>query len=167
MPVCLIAAVSSNGVIGNEFNEMPWEPILEDLKNFRDVTTGNTIVMGARTFESLGSKPLPNRTNVVFTRRLKPEYPKNEKVRYYTNETDFLGDFDLEKEDIYIIGGSNVFKMFLPLATNMLITEINKAYIGNVKFPDFDKRKWSKEVLDSSSQGDINFDFVEYTRSLV
>jgi dihydrofolate reductase len=163
MSVSLIAAVASNGVIGNELNEMPWEPILEDLKNFRDITTGNIIVMGARTFESINCIPLPNRVNVVFTRRIKPEYPRKGVV-YFNNESDFLKAYDVVKDDIFIIGGSNIFKMFMPIADSMYLTEIKKAYIGNIKFPTINKKEWNKEVLATSKQGDIEFDFTEYTR---
>jgi len=166
MTICLIAAVAENGTIGNELNELPWEPLIEDLKNFRDVTTGNIIVMGSKTFESIGSKPLPNRKNVVFTRRIKPEYP-TKNVEYFNNEVDFLNAYDVVEDDIYIIGGSSIYNMFLPIADFMLLTEINKSYMGNIKFPDFDKDEWERSVLDSGIQDDVSFNFVEYFRKYI
>lgn len=163
MPVCLIAAVASNKTIGNSLNELPWSPIAEDLKNFRDITTGNIIVMGAKTFESIGSVPLPNRTNIVFTRRVKPEYPKKG-VIYFDNEVDFLKAYDVVAEDIYIIGGSSLFETFLPIADSMWLTEIKKDFEGNIKFPSFKEEEWERSVVESSSQGDLEFDFVDYFR---
>lgn len=166
MPICLIAAVSSNGVIGNELNEMPWEPLVEDLKNFRDVTTGNIIVMGAKTFESIGSLPLPHRQNVVFTRRIKAEYPKKG-VTYVSSEVEFLNKYDVIEENIFIIGGAQLYNMFLPIADLMYLTQIDKNYLGNIKFPRFDKKEWNKEVLESSRQRDISFKFCEYVRKVL
>ena len=163
MPICLIAAVASNGTIGNELNEMPWEPILEDLKNFRDITVGNIIVMGSKTFESIGSSPLPNRTNVVFTRRIKPEYPKKG-VEYFSNEVDFLKKYDRYSDDIFIIGGSSIFSMFMPIADSMWLTEIKKSFLGSIKFPKIVSDEWERSVVSSSSQGDLEFDFVDYFR---
>jgi len=161
MPVTLIAAVSSNGVIGNELNEMPWDPLVEDLKNFRDVTSGNIIVMGARTFESINCMPLPNRINVVFTRRIKSEYPKKG-VIYFTNEVDFLNAYNVVEDDIFIIGGASLYSTFLPIADTILLTEIDKTYMGNIKFPTFDKTEWTRSVIGSGKQGNVSFNFVEY-----
>ena len=166
MPVCLIAAVASNGTIGNDYNEMPWEPLIEDLKNFRDATTGNIVVMGARTFESLNCMPLPNRKNVVFTRRIKPEYP-TKGVVYYKTEVDFLNDYDVVEDDIFIIGGASIYANFLPIADSLLITEIHKDYQGKIKFPHFNKNEWIRDMISSEQQGDVKFDFIEYSRKVL
>jgi len=166
MSVCLIAAVSKNGVIGNEFNEMPWAPLIEDLKNFREATTGNIIVMGARTYESIGSKPLPNRENVVFTRRIKEEYD-TKGVKFFSNEVDFLNAYNLEYDDIYIIGGSHLFKMFINIADTMLLTEIDKEYVGNIKFPDIENKEWDRAVIGKGTQEDVSYNFVEYNRKVL
>jgi len=166
MPLILIAAKASNNVIGTSTNELPWEPLVEDLKNFRDITTGNIIVMGARTYESIGSKPLPNRENVVFTRRIKPEYD-TKGVKFFSNEVDFLNAYNLEYDDIYIIGGSHLFKMFINIADTMLLTEIDKEYVGNIKFPDIENKEWDRAVIGKGAQEDVSYNFVEYNRKVM
>lgn len=163
--ITLIAAVSNNMVIGTDRNEMPWEPLMEDLKLFKEVTQGNVIIMGSKTFESIGCLPLRERVNVVLTRHRKSFYTAPYVyLRYYDSVDKVLEDFKKEDE-LFVIGGGEVFSLFLPIADTLLLTEVdvdvpeNK---GTVKFPKFDKSVWQKDTYGTVVQNDIKYTFAEY-----
>lgn len=142
--VSLIAAVAENGVIGKD-NWMPWE-IKSEFKYFKDTTIGHPIVMGRKSFEALG-KPLPKRTNIIVTR------DKN-----YTAEGAFVVNtledgIDMARgiaekdgvKEIFIGGGSEIYRLSLPHADLLYLTEIHLSPEGDTHFPTFDKNEW-KEV---------------------
>lgn len=127
----MICACSSNGVIGKD-NTLIWK-VPGDLKRFKDLTTGHTVVMGRKTFESIG-KPLPNRNNVVITRN--PEY-KIEGCEIIHNDTAIKEIVDRsKKEDIFVIGGGNVYTQFLPYTDVIELTYIDKEFEGDTFFPE-------------------------------
>jgi Dihydrofolate reductase len=121
----IIVAMDKNDLIGND-NELPWY-LPADLKYFKEITMGKTVVMGRKTFESIG-KPLPNRENIVLTR------DKNLKIDgcIVINSKE-----ELEKlnKDIFIIGGSEIFKIFLDDIDEIYVTKIEHEFFGNVYFP--------------------------------
>lgn len=128
----MVAAVALNGVIGmSQQNKMPWH-LPSDLKRFKAVTTGKTIVMGRRTFESIGSKPLPNRRNVVITSD--PHFTWRYKVPTYKS---VAAAFLQEKDpDLYVIGGQRVFEeadSLIPYSYFITLVMANPP--GDVKFP--------------------------------
>lgn len=135
MSLTLIWAMAKNRVIGRD-NKLPWR-LPSDLAFFKAQTTGKIIVMGRKTWESMGSKPLPNRTNLVLTRD-KAFKPKGAEAIYSIEQV-----LELSKEqEVMIIGGSEIFLLFLPLADRLLVTLINEEIEGDVVMPDFDLSKF-------------------------
>lgn len=133
--ISIIVAVAQNGVIGGD-NTLLWH-ISEDLKHFKAVTTGHPVVMGRKTFESLG-RPLPNRVNVVVTRQ-QIEIPGCTVVH---SLEEGLALFPAE-EEVFIIGGAQIYAAALPLAGRFYLTRVMHLYEGDTRFPDWDEREWT------------------------
>lgn len=133
--ITLIVAVADNGVIGRE-NGLPWH-LPEDLKRFKRLTLGKPVVMGRRTFESIG-RPLPGRHNIVVTRD--PEY-RREGVTVVHD----IGDAERAAggaEEIMIIGGAELFRLFLPRAGRVHLTRVHGVVNGDVFWPTLDESRW-------------------------
>lgn len=159
MNIVLVAAVAKNRVIGRQ-GKIPWH-IKDDLLHFKKLTTESAVIMGRKTYESIG-KPLPNRTNIVMTRR--PRRLKD--VREVYNKNQALAVALEFSKDIYIIGGENIYREFLPLAKKMFLTEIALEVSGDTHFPEWAKKEWievSRINKEDQSQ-DIKYSFVEYKR---
>ncbi len=151
MSLKIIVAIARNGVIGCE-GRMPWH-LPEDLKHFKELTMGRTVVMGRKTFESIG-KPLPGRTNVVVTRQQDFETQGVQVVHS-------LAEAVAKYPDAFIIGGAEVYRQALPLADELYITRIEADYEGDTKFPEFDPADW-KLV---SSEPHEKFGYFYYLKS--
>jgi dihydrofolate reductase len=136
MKVVLVAAVAKNGVIGNG-GDIPWD-IPQDMRHFREVTEGNTVVMGRKTFDSIG-RPLPRRTNVVITRQ--PEWAR-EGVEVVTSLEDALALARGCEGDAMVIGGGEVYRQALPLADAQILTEVDAEPEGDTYYPPFDREEW-------------------------
>lgn len=132
--ISLIVAMDNNNVIGFE-NDMPWS-LPNDLKHFKDVTSHHTIVMGRKTYESIG-RPLPNRKNIVLSRS---GYETEDDVEVISSidEIKKLA----EKEEVFVIGGGTIYKQVLPYADRLYITRINEAFEGDTYFPQFNEDEW-------------------------
>ena len=134
--VTLIVAVAENGVIGRD-NTLPWH-LPEDLRHFKRITMGKPIVMGRKTYESIG-KPLPGRQNIVLTRD----------SNYHREGVTVAHDPDAalraagEAAEILIIGGADLFRLFLPRAGRVHLTRVHGEIAGDVRWPDLDPREWS------------------------
>ena len=135
MIICIIVAMSKNRVIGKD-NNMPWH-LSEDLKNFKKITTGKTIIMGRKTYESIG-KPLPNRKNIVLSRKLKD---KNIVVAKNIDEALSLSENEREQE-VFIIGGEDIYKQTAHMATRLYLTTIDDNIDGDKYFPEIDLSNW-------------------------
>ena len=158
MEIILIAAVDKNLAIGKD-GKIPWE-IKEDLKFFRENTEDPAIIMGRATFDSIG-RPLPKRKNIVMTRTFKGR----EGVIEVNSSKDALEEAKSYSEKINIIGGEYIYKEFLPLATKLLITEIDIEVISpDAFFPEWDINQWNEISRKQSSENGLNFSFVEYQR---
>lgn len=140
MIVSIIAAIGKNGQLGID-NKIPWI-LKEDMQNFKNLTLNHHILMGRRTFESIGGKPLKNRINLLVTRNKNID-PKGCKVFDCSYKAMDFAKSNKEKE-IFIIGGTTIYKFFLDnnLADKMYITETT--YDGNADtfFPNFNKSEW-------------------------
>lgn len=137
--IALIAAVAKNDVIGNN-NDLLWH-IPEDLAHFKQLTTGKTVIMGRKTFESIYArlkKPLPNRTNVVITRQTNIKLPEG--VVVHATIEDALRSRG--GADIFVIGGGEIYRQTIDLADTLYITHIDKEYAGDTHFPTIDPTKW-------------------------
>ncbi|GAB3888190.1 dihydrofolate reductase [Spirosoma agri] len=172
MKISLIAAVAQNGVIGNN-NDMPWH-LPDDFAFFKRKTLHHPIIMGRKSLDALG-KPLPKRTNIVITRN--PDFSASGVTVVHTLD-DALAeakgamqtDSDLLSDEIFVIGGAEIYTIALPLATTLYLTEIHKAYEGDAVFPSFDKDEWqevSRQPHPSDERHAVSFDFVEYDRKPV
>lgn len=132
--ISLIVAVAENGVIGDK-NSLLWH-ISEDLKRFRALTTGHPVIMGRKTFDSL-ARPLPNRTNVVITRQA-IDIPGCTTVH---SLAEALAMFRPE-EEVFVIGGAQIYAEALPLADRFYLTRVMHAYRGDTRFPEWNEADW-------------------------
>lgn len=155
----LIVAVGKNREIGKD-NKLLWN-IPEDLKFFKEKTTGKTIVMGSNTFYSL-NRLLPNRHHVVLT---KDDYKFPDEVDVFNEFDDLLKYLDkLNEDEIYIIGGAAIYKLFIDYVDKMYITEIDQEYDADKFFPEINKEQWNREVLSNNKYEDISYSHILYTR---
>ena len=134
-PLSIIVAMDSNNLIGDN-NKIPWH-IPGELKRFREITMGKTIVMGRKTHESIG-KVLDGRQNVVLSSNA--SY-KKEGIVVYNNFLDILYDFS-GHDEVMIIGGSEIYKIALPYTSKLYITHIGKEYSGDTWFPEINYSQW-------------------------
>ena len=156
----IIVAMSSNRVIGVN-NSLPWH-LSEDLKHFKTLTTGHTIIMGRKTYESIG-KPLPNRRNIVISRNLNAFYGGVEVV--HSLEDAFSTSSNVE--EVFIIGGSNIYEQSLHLVEHLYITEIKKAFEGDAFFPEIDKSLWTESARETHTSSDgLEFSFVSLQKKI-
>jgi len=161
MEIILIAAVSKDKVIGRQ-GGIPWK-IKEDLNFFKEKTLNSPIIMGRATYESIG-RPLPNRLNIVMTRSAK----NTEGVTEVTSVEKAIEAASINRDSsrVYIIGGQNIYKEFLPIAHRMIITEVD-LYIkdGDTFFPEWNISEWKEQSRDQREENGTRFSFVEYTRN--
>lgn len=159
--ISIIAAVASNLAIGYQNKLLYWLP--NDLKRFKALTTGHTIIMGRKTFESLPKGALPNRRNVVLTRS-QITFPGAE---VYSSLQEALASCTPE-EDVYIIGGASVYKEALPLADCLCLTEIEDTpKQADAFFPQFSREEWKetfREEHDPDEKHAHPYCFVDYVR---
>jgi dihydrofolate reductase len=134
--ISIIVAVSDDWGIGKD-NELLWH-ISEDLKRFKRLTTGNTIIMGKKTWESLPRRPLPGRKNVVLTDN--PKEVIENSVTAYSIE-DALGKCE-KGEEIFIIGGGSIYRQFMTIADRLYITHVHKKAPADIYFPEIDQKIW-------------------------
>ena len=156
--IAIIAAVARNRVIGHR-NRMPWH-LPEDLKRFRRLTLGHAVIMGRRTFESIG-KPLTGRNNIVVTRS--PDWTRPGCYPAYSLEAAFAAV--REREDAFVIGGAEIYALALPIASRLYITEIERDFEGDAFFPEFDRSRWreiSRESRVLDGAGGFSYHFVAY-----
>ena len=153
--ISLIFAIDKNNLIGKG-NDLPWN-YSEDLKYFKSVTSGKTVLMGQATFESIYGrigKPLPNRNNIVATLDL--DF-KRDDVTIINDLISFLKQE--HDEEIFIIGGKQIYTLSLPYADRLYITHIDKEYEGDVYFPTIDYSKYNK--IKETISGELNFSVYE------
>jgi len=160
-PLSLIVAIASNNAIGKN-NQLLWH-IPEDLKRFKALTTGHTVIMGKRTYESLPLHPLPNRVNMVIT-DVPGEQIEGCLTVYSMEEA--IQKADPEKEN-FIMGGGMVYKQFLPIVDKLYLTIVEKAFDADTFFPEIDFREWrcieKLEVPFDESLG-FSYSYLTYDR---
>ena len=158
--ISIIVAIARNGIIGGD-NRLLWH-ISEDLRRFKALTTGHPVVMGRKTWESLG-RPLPGRTNVVLTRQ--PDFAPEGAVVVHSLE-EAVRMFP-PQEEVFIIGGGELYAQALPLADRLYITTVEADYEGDVRFPEWDQSQWqltSRELHERGEKFEHPFEFVDYAR---
>lgn len=157
--ISLIAAVSKNLQIGLH-NQMPWH-IPEDLKYFKQVTTGFPVIMGRKTFQSIGH-PLPNRKNIILTRDTSFFHPEVEVLHSLEEALQLCHTLP----NIFIIGGGEIYKAFLPYADSLYLTLIDQIVEGDTSFPSYenDFKCIQCTPLQTQSSYDFNISFTIWTR---
>ena len=153
MNIILIAGMTKSRVIGKD-NQLPWN-ISEDLQNFKKLTLEKTVLMGRKTFDSIG-RPLPKRNNLVLSRSM----PSQEGIIVCSSIEQSIEKAKQYNQDLFIIGGSTIYQQFLPYANKMYLSYIKQEYEGDTYFPEFNKEDWEIE----STQDFQEFEFVVYRR---
>jgi dihydrofolate reductase len=157
--ISIIVAIAENGIIGDK-NSLLWN-IKEDMRHFRTITTGHPVIMGRKTYESIG-RPLPKRTNVVITRSDSTfegclvAHSLEEAVAMFSPE-----------EEIFIIGGAQIYSEALPLADRLYLTIVHRNYEGDTSFPALDMSQWkelSREEFERGEEFDAGFTFIDLER---
>jgi dihydrofolate reductase len=160
-----VVATDKNGVMGSRNGGLPWGKSQKaDLKRYRELTEHHTIIMGRTTFDEL-SEPLPNRHHVVITH--KPNPSRYKLVDFMTFEQS-IAKYRFETEEIFVIGGSKVFDLFLPYAQLIYLTIIDAEYNGDIFFSDFDKTAWKQvynEHFNSDEKNRHSYTFMNYKRN--
>jgi dihydrofolate reductase len=165
MTISLIAALTENRVIGRN-NDLPWH-LPDDMKYFMKTTSGHYVIMGRKNYESIPEKfrPLPNRTNVVVTRQ------KNFKAENCTVVHSLEEGLALarhaQQQEVFIIGGAEIYTQGFPLASRLYLTEIQGTIEGDTYFPEFNKKNWretSRIHHPADDRHAFAFDFVVYEK---
>jgi dihydrofolate reductase len=157
---CIVVAMAKNRTIGVN-NTLPWR-CPEDLKHFKALTMGHHMIMGRKTFESIG-KPLPGRTTVVVTRD--PELTINGCL--IANSMQQAFSLCAEDTRVFVVGGADIYAQSLNLVDTLYITEIQQEVDGDAHFPQFDKNEWqetSREICHQEIPQPLEYHFVTYRR---
>lgn len=152
--VSLVAALARNRVIGAG-NRLPWH-LPEDLKRFKRLTMGAPVIMGRKTYESLG-RPLPGRRNIVVTRQVGARWNGCEVARSLDDAIALAGD----AREVFVIGGAELYAVALPRADRLHLTLIDADYAGDTFFPAFDPADWRETAREPGT----GFAFVTYERA--
>ncbi|MCB9016303.1 MAG: dihydrofolate reductase [Lentimicrobiaceae bacterium] len=153
-PISIIVAIAKNYAIGKD-NQLLWH-IPQDLKRFKALTTGHTIVMGKRTFESLPLRPLPNRRSVVIT-DIADEVIEGCEMAYSIQ--DAIDKMEENREN-FIIGGGMVYKQFMPLAHKLYLTIVHHEFEADTFYDEIDYSQWNEvEREDISAKDSLGFDY--------
>lgn len=162
----LLVAMARNRVIGRN-NKLPWH-LSADLKHFKFLTMGQTIVMGRKTYESIG-KPLPGRTNIIITRQAGYEVPGAIVVRSVDEALLKCEETSSVNGESFIIGGEELYRQTLKICQRMYITEIQRDFEGDVFFPEFDSNEWEETQRDkhiSENDNSLEYHFVVLNRKV-
>lgn len=157
----LIAALSENNVIGVD-GKLPWY-LPRDLKYFKAKTLGKSIIMGRKTFESIGKRPLPDRQNIVITRQADYVAPG---CQVCTSLEEACAQ--ATSEEIFIVGGSSLYSEALPKADKLYLTRIHTKVAGDTVFPKFDETEWTlidEEHFSADEKNALPMTFRTYQRS--
>lgn len=156
--ISIIVAIGKNRAIGRK-NQLLWN-ISEDMRHFKKITSGHTVIMGDRTFQSIG-KPLPNRKNIVVTLDKNFEAPGCE-IRYSLEEV--LGEYKNSEEEVFVIGGGIIYKLSLPFADKLYLTVVDDTPEDvDTFFPEYAEFKNIISRIDGSDEK-YNYSFLELTR---
>lgn len=163
--ITIIACVGNNGVIGKD-GSLPWY-LPADLTHFKETTLGSTVVMGSKTFQSIidrNGQPLKGRQNVVLTRKSPPE--KRYSDVEYTTLSNLLYSIS-EEDDLFVIGGADIYNQFLPLADELILTRVNETFVGDTYFPEIglDWIPISVEEGSLDSKNMLEYYFIKYKRA--
>lgn len=156
--ISIISALAQNRAIGKK-NDLPWH-LPADLKHFKELTLGKTIVMGLNTFHSIGSRPLPNRKNIVLSSDKNTKLPEGVLL---ANSVDEVLEMTKGEKEVMICGGAMVYQQFLPLADRLYLTYIHHDFEGDIFFPEFNQDDYalvSQEDYQPDEKNNYAYSFV-------
>ena len=158
----IIVAKAKNNIIGKD-NKLLWK-LPADLQRFKELTTGHTIIMGRKTFESLG-RVLPNRKHIVFTQN--PDFKVNDENVQVVHSMLEVQEYIESEEECFVIGGAMIYNLLMPYVNKMYITQIDKDFEGDAFFPRIDETKWKevereKGVKDENNN--LDYEFITYEK---
>ena len=158
----IIVAIANNNVIGKD-NKLIWH-LPADLKRFKEITTGHTIIMGRKTFESLG-RVLPNRKHVILCNDMEMNV-EDENVEIL-EDISMLDKYIQDTEEHFIIGGATIYKLLMPKANKIYLTLIHEKFEGDVYFPEISDEEW--KIVDRTAgitdeKNPYNYEFITYVR---
>jgi|SRR3989338_3039618 len=163
MIISIIAAMGKNRVIGNK-GKLPWH-MPADMKYYREKTKGKPVIMGRKTFDSMDNKPLPNRTNIIITHGT--DYKAEGAIVVHSADEALMAAGNAE--EVMIIGGSNIYKKFLPRANRIYLTIIEGVFEGDAFFPEYSITEWkeiSYEEHERDKDNPYDYRFVVLERSV-
>lgn len=158
----IIVAKAKNNVIGKD-NKLIWN-IPDDLKRFKSLTTGHTIIMGRKTFESLG-RVLPNRFHIILSTD-KNYKVDNENVKVI-NDISELDNYIIDKNEHFVIGGAMIYKLLMPKCSRLYITQIEKEFGGDTFFPEINENEWKivNEEIGPKDDNDFEYKYIDYIKN--
>ncbi|MDP3793098.1 MAG: dihydrofolate reductase [bacterium] len=151
--ISIIVAIGENWVMGKQ-GGLPWR-LPADLKHFKALTTGHTVIMGRKTFDSIG-RPLPNRTNIVMSRNNDLTIPGCIRVKSVEEALDAAPD----NQDIFIVGGGEIYQQSLPFVQQIYLTRIDHKFEGDIFFPELNSSEWieiDKKNLEADEKNPYNY----------
>lgn len=163
MKIILIVAKARNQVIGKD-NQLIWK-LSADLKRFKNLTTGHTMLMGRKTYDSLG-KPLPNRTHIIITRNSEFQAPEGH-YAFTSLEEAIIFCNKIGVEKLFIIGGGQIYRETIRLCDQLEITEVNAMLDGDTFFPEIDSAIWEeveREEFAADEKNEFPYAFVTYKK---
>ena len=158
----IIVAIANENVIGKD-NQLIWH-LPEDLKRFKEITTGHKIIMGRKTFESLG-RVLPNRKHIILCNDMQMDID-NENVEIL-DDISKLDKYINTDEECFVIGGATIYKLLMPYANKMYITKINQSFEGDVWFPEIKEEMWkeiSREKGLKNEENPFDYEYITYVK---
>jgi dihydrofolate reductase len=159
--ISIIAAIGENHELGKD-NQLPWR-ISGDLKRFKKITSGHTVIMGRKTFDSIQNKPLPNRRNIIITR---DRNYNQENIEIVNSPDAALKKID-PSEEVFIVGGAAIYELFLPVTNRLYLTVVHKSFEADVYFPKFLQTEWKEiehiDVTDDPQSG-LDYSYITLQR---
>lgn len=158
----IVVAKAKNNIIGKD-NKLLWH-LSDDLKKFKALTTGHTIIMGRKTFESLG-RVLPNRKHIVFSNN--PDFKVNDENVEVVHSLLQIQEYIESEEEAFVIGGAMMYNFLMPYVSKMYVTEIEKEFEGDAFFPRIDDKKWkeiSREKGPEDGENNFEYNYVVYQK---
>ena len=158
----IIVAKAKNNIIGKD-NALIWH-LPEDLKRFKRLTTGHTIIMGRKTFESLG-RVLPNRHHVILCNDAEMNID-NENVEIL-EDISLLDKYVKDEDEHFVIGGATMYRLLMPMCSKMYVTEIDQEFEGDVSFPEINSNEWKsteREQGPEDGENTFKYEYVTYER---
>ena len=157
----IIVAKSINNAIGKD-NKLLWK-IPDDIKRFKEITTGHTVIMGRKTFESIG-KVLPNRLNIILTRD--PNYKIDDPNVKILGGVSDLEEYINDENENFVIGGAQIYSILMPKCQKLYVTQVDKDFVGDTYFPVIRENEWevTEKTEGPKDENDFKYEYITYKR---